>query len=142
MKKNISTGTKIYFGVIFVIWAVAAYFAWQTWTFFRGAVRTDGVVISFDSWNSGPNKWHNTPTFSFTDQKGQEVVVQSKIDISSHEAPVGSQVPVVYHPDEPQDAMIAFVWPLWHRAIIPFALGFLLAVPGIVVWLKKRGIIN
>jgi len=133
---------RVYFSFIVIIFAVAAYFAWQTGAFLRGSIRTEGIVTSFSTWNSAPNKWHNTPTFSFNDKSGKEVVVQSKVDISSIEAPIGRRVPVVYRSDQPENAVIAFVWPLWNKVIIPFAIGLLLAVPGILIWLGKKGIVN
>lgn len=133
---------KVYFAFILLIWIVAAYFAWQTLAFLRGSVRTEGTVTDFSTWNSAPNKWHNTPTFSFTDQSGKVVTVQSKNDISQSEAPVGSRVPVVYQPAQPENAEIPFVWPLWNKTIILFLMGFLFAVPGIIVWLGQKEIIN
>ncbi len=129
---------KVYFSIIIAILAIAAYFAWQTLTFLRGSVRTEGTVTDFSTWNSAPNKWHNSPTFSFKDQKGKEILVQSKIDISSTEAPIGGRVPVVYRPDQPENAVIAFVWPLWNKVIISFAMGFLLSVPIFALWLNKK----
>ena len=128
----------MYIGLILAIWAVAAFFAWQSLAFLRGSVRTEGTVTDFSTWNSAPNKWHNTPTFSFIDQSGKIVTVQSKVDISSNEAPIGGRVPVVYHLSRPEDARVAFVWPLWGKTIIFFMLGLLLAVPGVAVWFQKK----
>jgi len=100
---------------------------------------TIGEVVSVETHQSGSGSIRNrnrsttyTPTFSFTDQNGEQHLAPTSYGSASLNYPVGARVKINYNPDDYSSVQINSVKSVFYIPMILWLLG------GVLVWMTKK----
>lgn len=109
---NMKTSTKtniirvVFAFVSIVSLALAIYLGQQQYTLQREGLTTTGTVIRIiETYDSEHGTMYH-PEIRFKTHKGGSITFESSVSSSHSSYRVGDEVPVIYHPDRPQDAHI------------------------------------
>jgi hypothetical protein len=103
--------------------------AWKTWAFTGRARHTKGKIerleVRLDTSRSrsrDPDSPTYAPVFSFRDTEGRHHLVTSAVSHGKSPYEPGQEVPVLYDPDDPENARLDSFVQLW---LFPLVFGFM-----------------
>lgn len=127
-----------FFAVGLATQAGALMLARRSWRRLRRGGRTSGRVVASEAeWISsanGPGREFHFPVVTFKTVMGQEITFRSDTG-EGRAKPVGTEVPVLYDPDNPSDATLGSFKALW---LIPVVLS-LFGMPFLLIGLFGLG---
>ncbi|WP_013320872.1 DUF3592 domain-containing protein [Gloeothece verrucosa] len=111
-----------------------------TQDFLKNSVSSVGTVIdlrvksSYD--HDGGSIYY--PRVSFQTEKAEKIDFESNFGTNPPAYKVGQQVPVLYHPDNPDQAQIKSFWSLWFVSILLLGMGGIFTVVGLSLLLSLK----
>jgi hypothetical protein len=107
-----------------------AIWAWKSWSFANGAKSAIGKIVRIEERVTTRNRVgkpdrrsvSHLPVFTFQDDRGGEHTVTSSASEGKGAYKVGEEVPVLYRPENPDDASINTFTQMW---LGPMVLGIM-----------------
>jgi hypothetical protein len=87
--------------------------AWRIRRFLRHAVHTEGRVVQVEEEPAGKRSVQYRPIITFSTQQGYTETFRPRLQMDRPVYEAGQVLPVVYNPDDPQQAFIHRFWHLW-----------------------------
>ena len=123
--------------VIVLIIAIGT--ALYSWHFSATAAHTSGRVIEMvKHTNNKDGGVSYSPVFVFRDATGAEHTIYSTLSSWPPRHRVGDIVPILFSPDDPQNARIEGFWYLWFVPVLTGILGIIYLPVGLVVLFWPR----
>ena len=112
---------------------LAAGFGASSWRYAHSGLRTTGTITENVAAFVKGGGMEYYPRVRFRDESGELVQVTSKIGDEDAAFAPGDTVPVMYHAEDPQDAVIVSVWRTYPAAIVLGVVGVALFDLGLIL---------
>ena len=113
----------------------------DVYRFSASAHATKAVVVSVKRHRTSSDsglRYTFFPTFRYTDAAGAERVAQVRIGSDGYNYPVGSEVPILFDPEDPEDVRVAEGSDIWMMGVIATILGVAFVGLGVVMTRSAR----
>jgi len=142
MKGNSFMGWIIFYGALFSIGAILAYFAFseysKTQTLLHKGIKTTATVKNFVTSNSNDGTMY-APIFEFKDRQQNSHIFESGISSKPPAYKIGEKVKIIYNPLNKEKVKTISFWGLYRGSVILFMIAapFLILGGSYLLYMSK-----